>query len=60
MAEIKDCSNCKYHDKHTYEEPCNTCLSKECKAWELWESKESFKKQIEIEDSLEKGEESCS
>lgn len=40
MAEIKDCCNCKYHDKHTYEEPCNTCLSPACKAWELYEAKE--------------------
>ena len=40
MAEIKDCRNCKYHDKKTYEEPCNTCLSPGCKAWELYEAKE--------------------
>ena len=44
MIEVHACYNCKYSDIHTYEEPCNTCLSKECKAWELWEPQDSEEK----------------
>ena len=43
MLTFKNCDDCKYSELKTYEEPCNTCLSTECKAWELWEAKEETK-----------------
>ena len=40
MILVHDCYNCKYFKIPSYEEPCNTCLSKERKVCELWEAKE--------------------
>lgn len=40
MFSRMSCDDCKYADFNPGEEPCNTCLSKECKPWELFEAKD--------------------
>lgn len=44
MIEIRDCRHCKYSEKYSDEEPCNTCLSRACNPWELWEPQDSEEK----------------